>query len=135
MAGDGTGAGEPPIMTALETAVHLAQSGLSVIPILADGSKAPAKSWKEFQTRIAMEVEIRDMFSGNVGVAIVAGEVSGNVEVLDIEAEAAFDDFCALVGDQDSNLISMLPHVETPSGGHHLFYRCTEIDGNQKLAM
>ena len=123
-------------MTALDTAIRLAKSGLSVIPIRADATKAPAcEAWKEFQTRIPSEVEIRRMFRKDCGVGIVAGEVSGNLEVLDVENEAPFAEFCELVREHDPTLIDLLPRVETPSGGHHLFYRCEEIAGNQKLAM
>ena len=118
-------------MTALDTAIRLAKSGLSVIPIRADATKAPAcEAWKEFQTRIPSEVEIRRMFRKDCGVGIVAGEVSGNLEVLDVENEAPFAEFCELVREHDPTLIDLLPRVETPSGGHHLFYRCEEIAGN-----
>ena len=120
----------------LETALTLAASGLSVIPIKPDGSKSPAlAAWAEFQTRIATHEEIRDMFRPGIGVAIVGGEASANLEVLDIEADAPFEEFCELIREHDAQLLNGLPHVETPSGGHHLFYRCDEIAGNQKLAM
>ena len=123
-------------MKALDTALRLAKSGLSVIPIRTDGTKAPAcETWKEFQIRIASEAEIQRMFRTDCGVGIVAGAVSGNLEVLDVESEARFEDFRALVTEHDPQLIDILPQVETPSGGQHLFYRCAEIAGNQKLAM
>jgi hypothetical protein len=125
-----------PIRSSLDTALALAASGLSVIPIKRDGTKAPAlAAWAEFQTRIASPDEIRSMFSAGLGVAIVCGEASGNLEVLDIEAEAPFDEFCDVVRNHDDALIDALTHICTPSGGHHLFYRCDEISGNQKLAM
>jgi putative DNA primase/helicase len=122
-------------MTTLDIALALAASGLSVIPIRPDGSKAPPIPWAEFQTRIPTPEEIRAMFREGLGVAIVAGEGSKNLEVLDIEAGAPFDEFCALIKEHDARLFDQLVHVATPSGGNHLFYRCSEIAGNQKLAM
>lgn len=119
----------------LETAHALAASGLSVIPIKPDGSKSPAVAWGKFQSKIATPDEIELMFQRGVGVAIVAGEASGNLEVLDIEKGAPFDEFCELVKEHDPSLLDTLVHVATPSGGSHLFYRCGEIGGNQKLAM
>ena len=86
------------VCTPLDTALRLAASGLSVIPISCDGSKAPAcKTWTEYQTRIPTEAEIRSMFSGRCGLGIVAGDGSGGIEVLDIEDEAPFAEFCELV--------------------------------------
>jgi len=123
-------------MDALEVALTLAKAGLSVIPIRADGLKRPARSsWAEFQTRRPTDQEIRSMFQPGLGVAIVAGEASGNLEVLDIESGAPFAEYLELVRAHDDQILDRLPHVETPSGGHHLFFRCDEVSGNQKLAM
>jgi len=123
-------------LTPVDTALALAAAGLSVIPIKPDGTKSPAVgSWSEFQNRIAKPEEIRSMFRPGMGVAIVAGKASGNVEILDIESNAPFSEFQDLIREHAPELLDKLPHVETPSGGHHLFYRCDEIAGNQKLAM
>ena len=119
----------------LETALVLAKSGLSVILIRADESKASAIAWKGYQERIPTEAEIRIMFRDGCGLAIVGGKASGNLEILDIEKNARFAEFCELVNEHAPELLDILPHVETPSGGHHLFYRCDQIEGNLKLAM
>jgi putative DNA primase/helicase len=112
------------------------EAGLSVIPIKPDGTKAPAlETWAEFQTRIATPEEVRVMFRDGLGIAIVGGDASGSLEILDIEAGAPFDEFCDLIKENDTALLDQLVHVATPSGGNHLFYRCDEIAGNQKLAM
>jgi hypothetical protein len=121
--------------TPLDTALALAKVGLSVIPIRPDGSKSPAlDSWKEFQTRIPSRDEIRSMFSPGLGVAILGGEVSGNLEILDIESIAPFSEFQTLVSELAPELLERLPHVETPSGGHHFYYRSDQIARNQVLA-
>src|SRR5438552_13713224 len=123
------------VLSPLDTALRLAASGLSVIPIRCDGSKKPACwAWAEYQTRIPTGTEIGELFRGRCGLGIVAGDESGGLEVLDIESDAPFPEFCELVREHDPALLDALPHVGTPSGGHHLFYRCDEIDTNQKLA-
>jgi hypothetical protein len=123
------------VLRTVDIALKYAASGLSVIPIKSDGSKAPTIAWQRWQSRIAPPDEIRSMFRPGLGVSIVAGIGSGNLEILDIEAGAPFQEFCELIREHDAGLLDTLPHVETPSGGHHLFYRCYEIEGNQKLAM
>ena len=120
----------------LQTALVLAEAGLSVIPIRPDKSKAPSiGAWKEYQSRIPSEAEIRNMFCGGCGLAIVGGKASGNLEIIDVEKNANFPEFCDLINEHAPGLLDTLIHVETPSGGHHLFYRCDEIEGNLKLAM
>lgn len=121
-------------MTPLEAARHLTAAGLSVIPIKPDGSKAPdLKSWKPFQSRIATENEQAKFFANGNGIAILGGKISGNLEILDIESAAPFSDLLSLIREHLPEL--SLPHVQTPTGGHHLFWRCDVIASNQKLAM
>ncbi len=117
-----------------DMARYYIEAGLSVVPIRPDGSKSATVEWKPFQTRIASPEEVRSMFRDGVGIGIIAGPVSGNLEVLDIEAAAAFQEFCELIREHDARLLDELVHVATPSGGHHLLYRCDEISGSQKLA-
>ena len=71
-----------------DLACSLTQAGVSVIPILPDGSKRPAVKWKPFQERIATEEELREMFTGEGGLAAIAGRVSGELECLDFEARS-----------------------------------------------
>lgn len=126
--------------TPLDVALKLAAAGVSVIPIRPDGTKAPDCSnsngvWKQFQSTIATEAEIRAMFRPGVGIGIIAGAVSGNLEILDIEGRAPFAEIVQLIEEHAPGLIARLPRVSTPSGGAHVFYRCATIEGNQKLAM
>ena len=62
-------------MTPREAAGHLTAAGLSVLPIRADGTKAPAiSSWKEYQSRIATPAELDVWFkANNVGLGLIAG--------------------------------------------------------------
>jgi putative DNA primase/helicase len=70
-------------MDRLALAKRLVASGLSIIPIRNDGTKAPAVKWKEFQSSIANPDDIIRWFGpgSQYGIAIVTGAVSGNLEV------------------------------------------------------
>ena len=122
----------------LHQARQLAESKLSIIPIRADGSKAPALSgWKSYQSKIAAPKTLDKWFAnGNRGIAIICGQVSGNLEVIDFDDPAAFESWKRLVEKQGgSNLIRKLVIAETPRGGYHVYYRCSDgVEGNQKLA-
>ena len=87
----------------LETAELYVKSGLSVISVKADGSKSPTGSWKERQENRPTEDELtRDFGNGKqVGIAIVTGNVSGGLEVLDFDDITLFAPFierCKLAG-------------------------------------
>src|SRR5688572_14460750 len=76
----------------LKPALALWRRGLSVIPVPlprpgcspgrpGDG-KVPLIAWREYQTRLPTEAELRDWFGGEpVNLAIVCGQVSGVVVV------------------------------------------------------
>ena len=113
------------------------ESGLCVIPIKIDGSKAPTlRSWKEYQSRRPNDGELRQWFGNGArpGVAIIGGAISGNLEMLDFDAPELIPEWRELVALAAPGLLEQLPQVQTPAGGLHVFYRCTEIAGNSKLA-
>jgi hypothetical protein len=121
----------------LEVATKLAEvGGLSVLPIRADGSKAPAvTSWEPLQKDIPGPDELKQMFSNGAGIGIVCGRVSGNLEVIDFDIEVFYERFSQVIeaaGRQE--LLNRLPVVKTPRG-KHVYLRCDSgISGNQKLA-
>lgn len=98
----------------IEKAKEYARRGFSVIPVKKD--KHPAvDSWKEFQTRAALEDEIEKMFArpDAVGIAVITGVVS-DVVVLDCEAKA------------DPAFLLNIPvtlTARTGGGGHHFYFR------------
>ena len=115
--------------------------GLCVIPIRADGTKRPdVPSWAPYQKTRPAQQQVATWFAlqqGRTGLAVVAGAVSGGVEVLDFDDVNGYDEFVdkALAGPQ-RELVTRIGkgyHARTP-GGHHLAYRCATIAGNQKLA-
>jgi len=123
----------------LSAALAYRAAGFSVIPVKADGSKAPSiPQWKAFQQEPPTEGQLRQWFGGDTprGLGLVHGAVSGHSEALDFDQPglyAQFADLCRRQGMGD--LLDRLPLVETPSGGHHLLYRCTDPGGgNVKLA-
>jgi KaiC/GvpD/RAD55 family RecA-like ATPase len=124
--------------TVLEAARLYAAAGLSVIPIRLGGQKSPAwESWSEHEKRIATADELDRMFSRNVGIAIIGGAVSGNLEILDFDKPGIFETWLADLAELDIELHAValsLPRVHTPAQGMHLYYRCDEISGNTKLA-
>lgn len=120
---------------AIEVARRLTAAGLSVIPVRTNGTKKPAlDSWKKFQARIAPPEELKRMFRGGVGLAVICGKVSGGLEVLDLEAAADWESYSEFVEICAPGLLNRLVHVATPSGGRHLCYRCEAIEGGKKLA-
>lgn len=112
-----------------------AKAGLSVIPVKED--KRPAvKAWKHYQEAIATKEAIAAWKPK--ALAVVGGQVSGGVECIDIDTKA----------DKTGTLLKALVEAlhnlrtvaencyiqRTPSGGAHIVYRCSSIEGNLKLA-
>ena len=124
--------------TLLAAARRYVAAGLSVIPIKTDGSKAPAVSWKPYQKRLPTDQELQQWFGADqpVGMAVVCGGVSGNLEVLDFDEPGLFEEHSrALAGWGLGRLLEGLPVVETPSGGRHVYYRVSgKVAGSQQLA-
>jgi putative DNA primase/helicase len=128
------------------------RAGLSIIPIATGGEKAPAHwllpyaddrsrrhTWKPYQKEPASTDEIGDWFDPRidgpeVGIGIVAGAVSGGLEILDLDNFAVVKPFVEEVKKRAPGLIRKLVKVKTPRPGLHLYYRCAEIGGSEKLA-
>ncbi len=113
-------------------------AGLSVVPILTNGTKRPALAWKEYQQRRPTDAELVHWWgpgSDGYGVAIIGGKVSGGLEVLDVDDAGVWSAWSALVEQHHPGLLDRLPQVLTPSGGMHVYYRTPEPAGNLKLAL
>ncbi len=104
-----------------------------------DGSKAPQGSWKDGQAHRAGEAQLEAWYSrGLTGVGWITGAVSGGLEVLDFDDRsvwALFQRFCADAGLQELLDRMIAGYLEYSPNGAHLVYRCSAIEGNQKLAM
>ena len=101
-------------MTVLDWARRYVRNGLSVIPVRADGSKAPALAKGEveqYRERFPTDAELQEWFAPHraVGVAVVCGKQSGNLAVLDIESEPWWRAWLARVS--DTPFAALLPHA------------------------
>ena len=128
----GRRAGGP--VTPLDYARWYVRQGVSVLPVRADGSKAPALkagSIEQYRERFATDDELADWFAPNkaVGIGLVCGKLSGNLAVLDFETAAVWEQWLARVTAAGGHLkaaVSLSPIVKTPNGGRHLYCRISE---------
>ena len=122
-------------------------AGLSVIPMAADGSKTPKIKWGGEHGRKLQWWELQRWFGSKgvrSGIAIQTGVQSGNLEVIDFDADAAtnFEIWLCTVLNKPFGTLPVeslvealgLPVVKTPKG-YHVYYRCKNVDHNTKLAI
>ncbi len=120
--------------------------GVSLIPVRDKTdergiAKTPYRGWKEYQT-IPITIphlwhQMED-YSTN-GVALIAGAVSGGLEIIDIDVKYKPGIDAVILSDLSRfypTLFNSLRIHKTPSGGYHILYRTATnpIPGNQKLA-
>ena len=121
----------------------LLQDGISLIPVHDKGEKRkmPFQKWDEFKTRIITADELWAAMERHdtTAVAMIGGQVSGNLEIIDIDTKykpgidaQLFSDLQALYPD----IMQRLRVHKSPSGGYHLLYRILDgtPEGNRKLA-
>lgn len=130
-------------------------SGLSLIPIRADGTKMPAferlprrwcpktrrdkRGWGVYREHPPTVAELErwfldDWYHDECGMAILGGAVSGNLEILDLDNWGVVEPWERLVKKQAPGLLAKLVRVRTPRPGMHCYYRCEIIAGSDKLA-
>ncbi|AYN58747.1 DNA primase/polymerase [Arthrobacter phage Peas] len=133
-------------MSTLEAAKELAAAGLSVVPVMTDGTKRPAGGWKEYQTLRASTTKLHEWFAqGNQGIGIITGTISGNLEMSEVEGRGAdrLPEIAQLA--TDTGLGDLWARLcagwleQSPSGGWHWFYKISypegfKFPGNTKLA-
>jgi hypothetical protein len=108
--------------------------------VVLDEAGHPCRTWEPFKVRLPTAEEIQAWYDRPhpAGIAIVCGEVSGNLELLDFDEDAAviFPAWCTLVELECPGLVARLNVVRTPRPGYHVRYRCTgiTIPGNDRLA-
>jgi hypothetical protein len=122
----------------VETAIAYAAKGLSVIPI--DHDKTAKVQWKKYMKEIPTETTLHSWTSLFQNIAIITGKTSG-VEVIDIDEKynvgsvSLINQFSELVRVEQPGLMDRLVIQKTRNNGYHLIYRCSEISGNQTLAV
>ena len=113
--------------------------GLSVLPTIA--GKKPLGEWKKFQFEKMRFEDVQNYFNNdNVeGIGILCGKVSGNLEVIDVDCKydktkRLFENLSDSIYDHLPQVLESFVIVKTVNKGYHIYYRCEEIAGNQKLA-
>lgn len=130
----------------LTEALNLHDAGFAVIPVKADGTKAPAIEWKQFITkrpdRERVEAWFDSMRGGYLGLGVITGATSGGLEMVELEGRAS-SSMPDLTDVADNSGLGDLWRTVTngwvelsPSGGWHFHYRVTDtpVAGNTKLA-
>ncbi len=128
-------------MSLLDIVRGYAAGGLSCIPVLANGTKAPALPMGHpvlNRCRCATPAELDAWFDDRGwGVAIQGGERSGGLVVFDFDGPAGLALYERWADDLEQEvpgLLAALPQVQTPRG-RHVYARCPgHAPGNQKLA-
>lgn len=118
----------------IENARGYLQAGLCVLPAVRSEKRPALVGWKSFQSKLPTPQQVEHWFAGQPdAICIVAGAVSGNLEVIDFDYQAdQFEAWKALVPEE---LLAKLVIEHTQSGGRHVIYRVDEaICGNIKLS-
>lgn len=128
-------------MTILATALDWHAHGYTPLPTKADGSKAPAVTWKQHQGEQADEQHVRRWFASDPdGLGLVTG--AAGLEMFELEGRAVteglLDDLARLMadngyGDLWQRINSGYLEI-TPSGGFHWLYRVPTPRPNTKIA-
>ena len=115
-------------------------AGLSIVPVGAD--KVAIGKWKHLQTQAMNDNEIEFMFRNAWGVAVVCGQVSEGLEIIDFDAhnkdiETIYQSW--LNNESVNHIITGNKcYIErSPRGGYHVAYRyeCSEKrQSNLKIA-
>ena len=116
----------------INTAKQYIEAGLSVLPVR--NNKAPTlKTWDSYKKRRASESEIEKTFTGAgvYGIAVIGGNISGGLEVLDFDSGGAvYPDWKERIPPE---LFKKLT-VEKSPHGYHVYFRSNAVEGSAKLA-
>jgi putative DNA primase/helicase len=83
--------------------------------------------------RLPSDAELREWFSRPAGIAIVCGVPSGNLCALDFDSAGMILDWREQLEKEDRRALKDLPCVQTPSGGHHLYFRLQTPTGKRLI--
>ncbi|MFC1972378.1 bifunctional DNA primase/polymerase [Chloroflexota bacterium] len=97
---------------------------LSIIPIPYK-SKAAIIKWEEYQKRLPTDAELRSWFGTNItNTAIVCGEVSGNLVVVDCDSDAKFFELKPIIeGNLGIDKLEKHTPVVKTSKGYHIYFK------------
>lgn len=129
----------------LAAALEAHAAGLCVIPARTDGTKAPRGTWERWQSEQPTIDQLHHWFSnGHPGMGLVCGDISGNLEMLELEGVAVAGGVGLEVTKRAreagiGHLVERLRagyFEKTPSSGVHWLYRVAgdAVPGNTKIA-
>ena len=135
-------------MNVAEVARIWQESGVSVIPILANQTKRPAIRWSPYIATAPTLDDVSQWWGNGKtwGLALICGAVSGNLEMTEVEGRAMTSDSRTEIMNRMDELGAryiweLLSGPEgftetSPSGGIHFLYRISdhEVPGNTKIA-
>lgn len=132
-------------MPLLQEAVAWYVAGYMPLPVKPDGSKAPAvKTWTDYQKERPPLAEVVELFKiDSDGIGLVCGEISGGLEMLELEGRAMAEGYLDKIIDafEDHGMQDLWSRIQdgylegTPSGGLHYYYRVNGYSKrNTKLA-
>ena len=130
----------------LTAALAWHDAGYCVIPAHEDGSKRPFGPWKQYQTQRPSRQQLVNWISSGhySGIGVITGQVSGNVEMVEVENRAIVNGSLEFLGDISRR--SSVDHIwnaalqgcaeQSGGGGVHMFIRLNDqaVPGNLKLA-
>ena len=127
-------------MDLIRSAQTFLNSGLSILPITE--TKQPAiTSWRNYQTQLATIDDLTYSLGNAFGIAVIGGNVSGQVEVIDIDSKydltgTMLGDYCQMIKDNAPEILPKLTVAKTMNGGYHFIYKLPigVVEGNKKLA-
>ena len=106
--------------TMFQTALELAEWGWCIVPV-PHGQKSPTIAWKGYQQHPPKDCELHQWFDpGNVGMAVVCGQVSSNLIALDFDTVGSYDQWKTA----NPDLAATLPtDTRGDSGRYHVLAR------------
>ena len=123
-------------MSIVDTATDYLHAGLCVLPAILAEKRPALAGWKQYQRRLPTERQVRTWFADDAPLCVLAGAVSGHLEMIDFDHEGElFDRWRELIATEDAALLDRLIVERSQSGGRHVVYRCeAPVSGNRKLA-
>jgi hypothetical protein len=118
----------------VDAALGYERAGLSVVPCKLP-EKYPPLPWLTYQAERAAPDEIKQWYTRDPqwGLGLVCGEVSGGLEVIDLDGGSFAEQFDAAIRVNAPGLLEKLVIEQSPSGGRHYAYRCEEMMAMPRL--
>src|SRR5262245_52102921 len=69
----------------LDIALDYLRSGLCVLPAILNEKRPALAAWKQYQSRLPTEAQVRTWFADASPVCVLAGQVSGHLEMVDFD--------------------------------------------------